>query len=350
MKRAVPLLLISLAIVLVSSEAGACTCERAGPPCEAVWAAPIVFTGEVIDITPVPNQNGPQFMRERRVRFRVEQMWRGAKAAELEVMTGAGGGDCGYDFERGGRYLVYTYAHRGVPWTGICSRTQRLSTATEDLQYLAGLESVSTGGRVFGFASFSRGSGTRRSQPAAGYVVTLRREGRAWTTKTDAAGGYEFSSVQAGTYGISIDLQPGERVYADKTVEVREGRGCGYRDFSLVGAGTVTFRVLSRFREPAAGIRLEIIDADTLTESLPSYRHAVSGADGVIHFTELPPGRYLVASNFRLPPSESQPFSRALCILPSNGCSDPHRCLHTPPRRRRCGRAGPSGGGTPGHR
>jgi hypothetical protein len=270
----------------------------------------MVFSGEVLDITPVPNQHGPQFMPERRVLFRVEKMWRGAATSEIIVMTGAGGGDCGVNFEPGARYLVYTYSRGGVPWTSICSRTQRLQKATEDLTYLATLDNPSRAGRIFGAAEYSRGSGTRRSKPAAGYVVTLRRDGREWKTKTDASGRYEFPAVQPGQYYISIELQPGERAYADTTVEVRDARGCGKRDFFVGGGGAVTVRVLNARREPTAGVNMEILDAETLEEPLPSYRHAASDGEGQVTFAELPLGRYVVVSNFRLPPSRSQPFWR----------------------------------------
>src|SRR5918993_1392941 len=286
--RAASLLWLFVALLLAPSDATACSCLGPAPPCQAVWDSPIVFSGEVIDVTPVPNQRGSQFMPERRVRFRVQEMWRGVRTPEITVMTGSSGGDCGYDFKPGGRYLVYTYAHAGVAWTGICSRTQRLETATEDVQYLATLEKGTPAGRIFGTATFSRGSGTERSKAAAGYEATLRLDDREWRTKTDASGRYEFLSVQPGTYAISIELQPGERVYADRSVHLRDVRGCGHQDFSIEASGAISVRLHNVRGQPVPGITLEIIDADTLTQPLPSYRHAVSRAEGLVSFSQLP--------------------------------------------------------------
>jgi hypothetical protein len=73
------------------------------------------------------------------VTFKVERMWRGPAVHTIKILTGWGGGDCGYQFERGQRYLVYAYVDRdGVLGTSICTRTRELEHAGEDLAFLDG--------------------------------------------------------------------------------------------------------------------------------------------------------------------------------------------------------------------
>ena len=61
-----------------------------------------------------------------------------APSGIVEVATGSGGGDCGYRFAIGKRYLVY--ARKWPPsgsglTTGICSRTRQIEEADEDIKY-----------------------------------------------------------------------------------------------------------------------------------------------------------------------------------------------------------------------
>ena len=233
MTRTTLLFGIVLAVLFAPADAGACTCEGTSPPCEAVWQAAVVFSGEVVDIASVPKREAVGFMSARRVRLRVQEMWRGAPKPEITVTTGAGLGVCGYDFRPGGQYLVYAYSQGQVPWTGTCSRTQRLETATEDIRYLKGLQNMRSGGRIFGTATFSRSSWTQRVQSANGYGVRLRGNGREWSTKTDTGGRYDFVNVRPGTYEISIQLQPGEGVSASPLVELRDVRGCRSHHFVI---------------------------------------------------------------------------------------------------------------------
>ena len=306
------ILVLPLAVLLAGvRDARACTCLETAPACEVLWKSALVFSGQVLDVTPVPNQHGPQFFPERRVRFRIEKMWRGDAAAEVYVMTGAGSGDCGYDFKPGESYLVYTYWRAGVPWTGTCGRTRRLADAAADVAYLVTSHEPRGGATVFGNVEYSRGSGSLRSRPATGYAISLSGNGRTWRTTTDARGRYEFSQIPVGRYSIAVGLHAGQRAYGlPPDIEIVDTRGCASANFGLGGTGSVSLQVLNSDREPASGIQLELIDADTLQNPLPSYRGARTDASGRITFTEIPPGRYVVVLNLRTPPSAAQPYWR----------------------------------------
>ena len=104
LRRRVALLLLPLMLVLLPSRADACSCVAGLPICQTFWQADAVFAGEVLSIDPVPDGADPGFSRKR-VRFQVQEVWRGGVDGVVEIRTGAGGGDCVYRFERGETYL-----------------------------------------------------------------------------------------------------------------------------------------------------------------------------------------------------------------------------------------------------
>jgi hypothetical protein len=120
----------------------ACTCMYPGPPSSEFAEADAVFIGQVTRIqdewnsaTPPSSQIDLQHYGYR-VYFAVISSWKGVSTATVEVTTGYGGGDCGYSFSVGEKYVVYAYRKPNGLRASICSRTAELSQADEDLQYL----------------------------------------------------------------------------------------------------------------------------------------------------------------------------------------------------------------------
>jgi hypothetical protein len=73
-----------------------------------------------------------------RVRMKVSDVFRGEIGEGVDVFTSTSSASCGYEFSRGGTYLVYAYRQPSTGrWgTGICSRTRPVDKAGEDLAYL----------------------------------------------------------------------------------------------------------------------------------------------------------------------------------------------------------------------
>ena len=84
-----------------------------------------IFSGEALEIIKNPNS---YFLT---VKFRVDKSWKGKNSSILLVNTGRGGGDCGYRFEIGKKYLVYAYGSDAELGVTICSRTDLLETNTD---------------------------------------------------------------------------------------------------------------------------------------------------------------------------------------------------------------------------
>jgi hypothetical protein len=146
-------LLLILAWALLPFSGKACDCPYAGAPCKAFANTPTVFAGRVVKISTINRKtpSGDHF-KDRLVFFEVERSYRGWEAKVAEVVTGWGGGDCGYDFRENDRYLVYAYPHTetGKLYTGICQRTRPLTEASEDLEYLNNKDDPSHGAGIEG--------------------------------------------------------------------------------------------------------------------------------------------------------------------------------------------------------
>jgi hypothetical protein len=227
--------LAAVILVLPSANANACSCRAGIPICETFWKTPVVFSGEVLEVTRIEQKGRPSslHLQKKRVRFRVEQTWRGETTPVMEVITGSGGGDCGYSFSRGRRYLVFASLHEGVAVTGICSRTQPLDKAGEDLEYLRTAMAPRAAGRVFGQVWNESGMARGRPTPAPDHVVTLRDAGLELQARTDAKGRYEFPAVPAGRYAIAVDVRSGEKAYGPVTVELPDARGCAVAELTI---------------------------------------------------------------------------------------------------------------------
>lgn len=75
----------------------------------------------------------------------VTESWKGVSQSVVQVDTGYGHGDCGYEFDINQQYIIYAnYANNNFRdlnagnylITGICNRNAELLNATEDLEYL----------------------------------------------------------------------------------------------------------------------------------------------------------------------------------------------------------------------
>lgn len=131
MRQAICAGLIALAVV-GSRPAAACSCvvdESKGAELLAQYEA--VFLGEAVVIrlveVPYPGTKAPRgfgVSQGQEIKFRVWKAWKGVSDSFVTLRTGQGGGDCGYDFHPGYRYIVFARRGEGGKLeTDICTRT-----------------------------------------------------------------------------------------------------------------------------------------------------------------------------------------------------------------------------------
>ena len=153
--RRLPLALLILAL-FSSLDVQACSCVGRDPFRQQFERADAVFVGRVVGVKDrfhvfrrlwmyFLDATGRDYERHYgyAYTFSVERVWRGPGARTVTILTGRGGGDCGYPFERGRDYLVYGYRNDSDVWsTDICTRTSEVADAAEDLSLLAALPAV----------------------------------------------------------------------------------------------------------------------------------------------------------------------------------------------------------------
>ncbi|TMV50618.1 hypothetical protein FE783_07935 [Paenibacillus mesophilus] len=138
-KAMVHKVLLSLLFFIVSLSIApkmsfACWCTKLDPKAE-LDRAEEVFSGNVIEIGYEQENSEASMGTSRRANvFEVDQAWKGVEQSRTIVYSN--GGSCGFMFEEGKSYMVYTYDKNGESYTNFCNRTVELSQAGEDIKAL----------------------------------------------------------------------------------------------------------------------------------------------------------------------------------------------------------------------
>ncbi|MET1032423.1 hypothetical protein [Domibacillus tundrae] len=119
------------------SYGAACSCIEPPGVKEEFSLSKAVFSGKVIEVEEKKSITG---LLTKSVLFEINETWKGAAQSQVEITTGNGGGDCGYEFKGGQEYLVYAndsdmFGSNELTAI-ICSRTTEISAAQEDLAIL----------------------------------------------------------------------------------------------------------------------------------------------------------------------------------------------------------------------
>ena len=114
-----------------------CSCEELPPPEEAYEISDVVFSGQVTQIV----ENWYDGFME--ISIEVFDVWKGTIDNQIILLSGLD--DCGYYFQLNEEYLIYGYySQLNHIWTDICTRTNLLEDAEEDLDYLNNLSNTQT--------------------------------------------------------------------------------------------------------------------------------------------------------------------------------------------------------------
>lgn len=280
----------------------ACSCIGPIVACESAWTTDAIFVGKVLSVG-AATKSGDEFPSMRRlVRFDVGESFKGTPVGEVDVATGSGGGDCGYNFIVGRTYIVYAHrnAATGQLGAGICSRTGPIEQAAEDLAYLRGpFVAPSESGVIRGTVTrhdpaLAPDQPTRRA-PFAGADIRLEGYARAYTATSADDGSYEFR-VPVGEYRLFATVRDG--VYAmpgieGRTVWLRDTRGCGVMDIAVRPDSRIAGRLLDGSGQPMPFMSVELVTARQLqSTSLSATTRTLTDARGRFEFTQLEAGRY----------------------------------------------------------
>ena len=295
-----------------------CSCAGPGTPCQGYGSASAVFVGTAIAVRTVErtvnsDREEIDYWAPRTFKFMVEQSFLGVQAMEIEVSTGMGGGDCGYDFKLGSRYVVYAhqFSKANRLTTSICTRTKPFDDSGEDLEFLRSLGSRSPGVTINGEVkrgqqSVAKGDSTVVG-PVANIGLVVEGEGERREIQTDGEGRFILTGLSPGKHKVTL-LLPDEMFTHRPEQEIRvSDRGCANVSYLVVDNGRLSGKVLDPEGQPAAGVLLTLIEADEI-DPLKHYNRLVRADDqGRYSFSALPPGRYLVAVNLTRFPELNDP-------------------------------------------
>jgi hypothetical protein len=267
------------------------------------------------------------FGSHRTVTFNVLHAYRGLVVANIRVLTGLGGGDCGFDFEIGKKYLVYaSRVNTETLFTSICSGTSSLEEAGPALRFLRGepptpddLLDLQSYYKKFGAQQYGTACGrvTRLDgSPLGGASVDMTQErddpfppkSASDPDMSQPDGSFCIPGISPGKYMLTAermdfdhDLRwmgyyPGVSKHAEATViEVKAGAKLQKLDFTVRKESlyTVSFRIQSSDGSPVPlhnlRVRIDSHDRDEL-----AYHEDQHDEDGEYTMGYVPPGHYVV--------------------------------------------------------
>lgn len=299
-----------IVIGAAATRAYACQCAGENAPCAEYWKVSAVFVGTVIESRLVTVKETSYDRQMRSVRIFVDEPLRGVEGAEVEVLTGMGGGDCGFGFQRAQQYIVYAYRSEqdNKLHTSICTRTRLMTAAGEDLKYIRGLGNAKRGGTISGeVARFRRNAeGNIANEPLPAVKVVVEGP-KSYETVTDAKGQYGIEGVMAGDYTIRPIAPPGLALRGpDRTIKVADP-GCADVSLWLESNAHLSGRVLNPQGLPVPKAEIFMMAADK--EKYQGHWDAAYADDeGKYLFKLVSPGSYLLTVRYDGLTSQNQPF------------------------------------------
>lgn len=291
-------------LTVTSLAVQACSCFQVGTPCESYGTASAVFVGTAVSVRTVerPKTENEDPWYDRRVfKFSVEQSYLGVDGTEVEIFTGMGGGDCGYSFKIGERYLVYAHGYQNRLSTSICARTRPFASATEDLAFLGNLSSAAAGATIYGEVVY----GERKTALPSGVLVKIESGNLRREIRPDARGRYRFSGLPPGKFKITLQLPETLTAHRPEREITVADRGCASVTYNVSDNGRVSGRVLDAEGRPVPRILISLIDPASNPKD-----NAMLGrtdAEGRFNLSSVPAGRYLIAVNHQRFPDPNDP-------------------------------------------
>lgn len=301
-----------------ASPAFSCSCIRIGPPCEAAWLqADAVFVGRVYWSWLLPTKRDGVDTLHRLVKIKILEAFIGNYPRWITVETGAGGGDCGYDFSWGDKYLIYAHREKdGSFHTSICTRTQKVSDARTDLAYLRTIKNLPPTGKVYGTAkqytfdpnfrpkeiSIMSPYGGPEDQlfsmrPLSGAAIHLTGgEVGELTAKASEAGDFVFEDLAPGHYRISVDLPQQMKPWKETEITV-PAKGCSEVNIRTAFNGRLAGRVTDKSGAPVSYVAVEVVRASEAGHAERSFRWQTADKNGAFELGPLPPDVYVIGVN-----------------------------------------------------
>jgi len=317
MRLVIVLLGVVFTFSLSTNTVNACSCAGTGSVCQSFGTATAVFVGTVVSARENRFPAGMTLEERRKqadrtgddwapraFKFSVEQTFLGVGGTDIEVFTGSGGGDCGFEFKVGQRYLVYAYQYKERLITTICTRTKPFVKADEDLALLGNLPSAAPGVTILGEVTHPDLKGEALS---SNVLITIEGDSERKEIRLDAEGHFRVSGLRPGKYKVALVVP--ETLVASYQPE-REFKvadhGCAAIQWDLTDNGRITGQVVNAEGEPVARIVVGLVRSDR-TPKDDYMKVERTDEQGRFTFSAVPRGRYVIAINHDRYPDPTDP-------------------------------------------
>jgi hypothetical protein len=343
-RRTLVTLLLLIPVISLTSQA--CTCSEETPgKCPGLQKDDVVFLGTVTlveDIAyaaPRPPDSSGQALddstkqgtpvdiiaaRLTRYHFRVDESFAAPdapeSAPEIDIFSGGDDGDCGYRFQRGQQYVVFT--HQGTDnrlFATVCSGTRPVGEARALLPQLRAMRNGQRVASVFGVLRRSEppflALPDDPDEPLPNVSLKLRSHDDRFETSSDSDGVYSFYDVHAGQYSFTARL-PVRMELTRKSLtgglppfKIPNG-ACYEYDVDALPTGHIRGSVLGPGEKRLRLASVELYRAGTYDDSRPGL-WGFQGAEGVFDLDHVGPGEYILVFNRANRMDPNAPFPRA---------------------------------------
>jgi hypothetical protein len=282
------------------SNAHACSCVGPGPVCSIQMGSSIIFRGTVVESTLIPNirtvkrPDGTEMQLVGngtfKVRLSVAETFSGEPKAEQIIYTSQQGSACGFPFQVGREYVVFTYVSEAQLWTSRCSRTALLEPGAENaaVTWMRAYKTAPHGSEISGSLRLPLDSNIT-AVPA-----TIQLSGPdSRTVMADGEGRYVFRNLKAGEYSVAALVPDGFATSKPTKITVAD-KGCAEMNWPVTNEGRIRGNVVDADGRPVADMRMELQYASGAR--MNSSHIATTDLNGSYEFEHLSPGDYLVAA------------------------------------------------------
>ena len=298
-----------LAVVFSSRAALACSCADVTPRSCNLLAnrSESIFVGTVVSVENPPKEDDNRGGTAR-YHFRVEEWLSPDVRAEVEVLSGRGGADCGFWFKTGIPYLVFAYrGDNGELWTSICSNTRRVVDAGPLLTQLRAMHNGQPVARVYGTLRQAQQPhvGTYQpnfDKPLPQVVLHFESSKRKIVAKTADDGSFAVYDLPSGTYKITADLpadlELAQTILNDPPPPLQlETDSCVKLDVDALPTGKIRGRLLAGDGKPLWNAPVELFSVDRYKEGTRGWWEFVDNKKKYFEFDHVAPGEYLLVFN-----------------------------------------------------
>lgn len=322
--------LFVLICLSVSRPAQGCACSQVPPgACQGLQQGDAVFVGTVTEVeNPGPargpentgvlpggeTQNpsgtgGPSASSATpisRYHFHIDEKFAGQNNSEIDIFSGGDDGDCGYQFQKGEQYLVFTQQELGGQlFATICNGTRPASEGRALIPQLRAMRNGTRVASVFGILRRADPPFLAPSDdpedPLPDVGLHLRSQYDRFSTSTGPDGTYSFYDVHEGEYNFTANLPPRMQL-TQKTVsgglppfKIPDG-ACYEYNVDALPTGHIRGSVLGPDGKPLRLASVELYRMGQYGDKKPGL-WGFQGFKGYFDFDHIGPGEYILVYN-----------------------------------------------------